>query len=46
MRPAFGGADPGGHGADRRTLAVSLGVLLQETDHGWAIAHHQVSHLA
>ncbi|ANW22620.1 YybH family protein [Streptomyces clavuligerus] len=29
---------------DRPTLTVSLGILLQQTDHGWAIAHYQVSH--
>ncbi|MER8047179.1 hypothetical protein [Streptomyces sp. NPDC094032] len=28
---------------DRPTLTVSLGLLLQHTDHGWAIAHYQVS---
>ncbi|MEV7239137.1 nuclear transport factor 2 family protein [Streptomyces sp. NPDC051020] len=30
---------------DRPTLTVHLGILLQQTDHGWAIAHYQVSHL-
>jgi len=30
---------------DRPTLAVHLGILLQQTDHGWAIAHYQVSRL-
>ncbi|MER7844374.1 nuclear transport factor 2 family protein [Kitasatospora sp. NPDC096077] len=28
---------------DRPTLGVKLGVLLQRTDEGWAIAHYQVS---
>ncbi|MEU9987660.1 SgcJ/EcaC family oxidoreductase [Streptomyces sp. NPDC007971] len=31
---------------DRPTLTVNLGILLQRTDRGWAIAHYQVSHLA
>ncbi|MFJ4190851.1 nuclear transport factor 2 family protein [Kitasatospora sp. NPDC089509] len=30
---------------DRPTLGVKLGVLLQRTDEGWAIAHYQVSRL-
>ncbi|WP_433223434.1 YybH family protein [Microtetraspora malaysiensis] len=30
---------------DRPTLTVHLSILLQRTDHGWAIAHYQVSHL-
>ncbi|MFJ9443696.1 YybH family protein [Kitasatospora sp. NPDC101235] len=30
---------------DRPTLTVNLGVLLQRSDDGWAIAHYQVSRL-
>ncbi|MFE3901241.1 SgcJ/EcaC family oxidoreductase [Streptomyces sp. NPDC059153] len=30
---------------DRPTVNVNLSILLRRTDHGWAIAHYQVSRL-